>query len=76
MDRTILPGEDQRGHEVALKGGREPKELHRLKLGHNNPGSAIFTLSQKKKKQDLYVYISKYAKSDTQISSQVRVPDS
>lgn len=50
MDRTKLPGEDQRGHGVALsKGGREPKELHRLKLGYDNPGSAISTLSQKMK---------------------------
>lgn len=74
MDRTILPGEDQRGHKFALKGGREPKELHRLKSGDDNPGSAIFTLSQKKK-QDLYIYITECAKSNTQISSQVQVPD-
>lgn len=63
MDRTIFPGEDQRGHKIALKGGREPEELHRLKSGHDNPDSAILTLSQKK--QDLNIYISECANSNT-----------
>lgn len=59
-------GEDQRGHEVPFKqGGREPKELHRLKSGHDNPGSAISTLPQKQKKQDFCAYTSDCAKSDT-----------
>lgn len=75
MDRTILPGEDQRGHEVALKKGDENQKSC---IGWNRATTTLVVLFShflKETKNKTFTFTLASAKSDTQISSQVQVPD-